>query len=311
MQEQSVIEILMATYNGAAFLGEQVDSILAQTDGGWHLTISDDGSEDNTADLIDAYVKKYPQKIARYCSGKRFGNAKDHFLHLMKEVSGAQWMLLCDQDDVWLPNKTEQFRKAIRKAEAQYGKDRPLLIFCDQIPADENLKPLDDSLAHYQKQYTKSFDFRSILMQNVVTGGAMAVNRPLVKMAGAYEKSTRMLMHDWWMAAVAARFGKIVYIDEPLGYYRQHENNAVGAKHVGSASYFRSKLASLKEVRATITRKKSQAELFRRTYKDRLNAGDRAFLQGFTKSRSGLFFYLKYGKLIHGLERKLGMMLLG
>lgn len=310
MQEQSVIEILMATYNGAAFLKEQLDSILAQTDGGWHLTVSDDGSDDGTAELIDAYVKNYPQKISRHRFESRFGNARDHFLHLMKETT-ASWMLFCDQDDVWLTNKVGAFRGAIEQAEKEYGADRPMLVFSDQIPANENLKPLDGSLAHYQKLYTKRFDFRSILMQNVVTGGAMAVNRPLVRTASAYEKSTRMIMHDWWMAAVAARFGKVIFINEPLGYYRQHRNNAVGAKHVGSASYVRSKIASLKEVRESIERKKSQAELFRRTYRSRLSDSDRAFLQGFTKSRSGMLFYLKYGRLIHGIERRIGMMLLG
>lgn len=306
-----MIEILMATYNGASFLREQLDSILAQTDTGWHLTVSDDGSEDGTEEIIDSYAERYPDKITRYHAGRRFGNARDHFLHLMKEACTAEWMLFCDQDDVWFPNKVETIRKAIREAEGEYGADKPLLVFSDQVPADEKLKPLSDSLVRYQKMYTERFDYRSLLMQNAVTGGAMAANRPLVKLAGESRKNSSMIMHDWWMAAVAARFGRIVFIREPLGYYRQHGGNAVGAKHLGSAGYIRNRLGSLKDVRETIVKKKTQAVLFRATYKERLNDGDRKFLSGFTKRRSGVFFYLKYRKLLHGFERKLGMMILG
>ena len=178
-----MIEILMATYNGASFLREQLDSILAQTDTGWHLTVSDDGSEDGTEEIIDSYAERYPDKIIRYHAGRRFGNARDHFLHLMKEACTAEWMLFCDQDDVWFPNKVETIRKAIREAEGEYGADKPLLVFSDQVPADEKLKPLSDSLVRYQKLYTERFDYRSLLMQNAVTGGAMAANRPLVKLA--------------------------------------------------------------------------------------------------------------------------------
>ena len=57
------IEILMAAYNGAPYIGGQIDSILCQTDKNWHLTISDDGSTDNTDAVIDEYVRRYPDKV--------------------------------------------------------------------------------------------------------------------------------------------------------------------------------------------------------------------------------------------------------
>lgn len=73
------IEILLASYNGEAYIREQIDSILAQSDHRWHLTVSDDGSTDQTATILDEYTSRYPDKITRICSGKRFGNARDHF----------------------------------------------------------------------------------------------------------------------------------------------------------------------------------------------------------------------------------------
>ncbi|MBR5111388.1 MAG: glycosyltransferase family 2 protein [Clostridia bacterium] len=304
------VEILMATYNGSLFLREQMDSILNQTDGNWHLTVSDDGSDDGTQDIIADYARRFPEKITWHQAGKRFGNARDHFFHLMKQCSAA-WMLCCDQDDTWYPNKVEKTRDAIRTAERQYGSGQPLLVFSDQVPTDAQLCPLAPSLMRYQKQYFKSFDFRSILMQNVVTGGAMGINRALVELAGQCADVSQIIMHDWWMAAVAARFGKIIYIDEPLGTYRQHGNNAEGAKHVGSLSYAYGRIRKLQGVRDAIRNKKRQAAVFQKTYQADLTPDDAAFLAGFGKKRSGFSFYWKYRKLLYGKVRKAGMALLG
>ena len=211
------VEILMAVYNGEAYLRAQLDSILGQSDGRWHLTVSDDGSTDGSAAILDAYARRYPEKIVRYASGRRFGNARDHFFQLMARCE-AEHMLFCDQDDVWRPDKLAKTRKALLEAEARDGPDAPILVFSDQTPTDADLNPLADSLMRYQGQYFESFDYRSILMQNVVTGGAMAVNRALARLGERGATPDGVIMHDWWMAAVAARFGQIVYIDEPLGF---------------------------------------------------------------------------------------------
>ena len=305
-----MVEILMATYNGAAFLREQLDSVLNQDDGDWHLTVSDDGSDDGTAEIIEEYVTRFPTKISRHQSGRRFGNAKEHFLYLLRQ-SEAEWVFLCDQDDVWFPGKLRRMREAIREAEEAYGSNMPLLVFSDQIPTDARLRALDKSLMRYQKQYVKDFDYRSILLQNVVTGGAAAVNRKLISLALSCGDDTRMLMHDWWLAAVAARFGKIIFLNEALGYYRQHEGNAVGAKAVGSLAYFWKKITSPGAVRSSIRKKKEQARLFYQTYRGRLKETDAAFLRGFIKRRSGIQFYIKYRKLIHGAQRRAGFIILG
>lgn len=71
------IEILMAAYNSAPYIREQVDSILHQTDENWHLTLSDDGSTDGTDAILNEYSSRYPDKVKRVCSGMRFGGARD------------------------------------------------------------------------------------------------------------------------------------------------------------------------------------------------------------------------------------------
>ena len=296
----------MAVYNGEAYLRAQLDSILGQSDDRWHLTVSDDGSTDGSAAILDAYARRYPEKIARYASGRRFGNARDHFFYLMARCE-AEHMLFCDQDDVWRPDKLAKTRKALLEAEARYGPDTPILVFSDQTPTDADLNPLADSLMRYQGQYFESFDYRSILMQNVVTGGAMAVNRALARLGERGATPDGVIMHDWWMAA---RFGQIVYIDEPLGFYRQHGGNAVGAKGVDSAAYILDRLSRLGEVRAAILRKKAQAQAFETCFRERLGPEDFAFLRRFAKSHSGPVFFLEYRGLIHGRQRRAGMLLM-
>lgn len=311
MRETSQIaEILLAAYNGEKYICAQIDSILAQKDERWHLTISDDGSTDGTPSIIDEYVQRYPQRISRYCSGKRFGNARDHFFHLM-QVCDAPYMLFCDQDDVWYPQKVGKVLDAMIREERQHGKDMPVLAFTDQTPTDEQLRPLAPSLMRYQQQFFERFDYRSILMQNVVTGGAMGINRALADMAGHCGDSSQTIMHDWWLAVVAARFGQVVYIDEPLSDYRQHGSNSVGAKDVHSIDYIRSVMSNLAEMKRRVQAKKGQAAVFFQTFEKMLTQEDKLFLKGFIKKRSGAAFFIRYSGLIHGFSRLAGMILLG
>ena len=304
------IEILMAAYNGTPYIREQIDSILGQTDTNWHLTISDDGSTDGTDAIIDEYARQYPGRVQRVYSGRRFGGAKGHFFWLTEQCD-ADYIAYCDDDDTWRPDKLEKLQKAMRDAEERLGNDKPLLVFSDQTVTDDKLNKLAPSLMRYQKQYFEYFDYRSILLQNVVTGGAMMVNRALARLALRCVEPSQVIMHDWWMAAVAARFGEIVYIDEPLGAYRQHGHNSVGAKNVGSLAHILHKLGHTREIRRTLTDKKAQASVFDRTYVPMLEEADRAFLGQFARRRSGLVFYLKNRALVHGFFRLAGMIVLG
>lgn len=259
------IEVLMAVYNGSAYIREQIDSILNQTYENWHLTISDDGSTDGTDLIADEYAAKYPEQITRVYSGVRFGNARDHFMWLSENCT-SRYMLYSDQDDVFNPEKMSRLMDAMQNAERQWGRDLPILVFSDQTVVDEKLNVIEPSLMRCQKQAFDSFDYHALLIQNVVTGGAMMVNRPLCSLAVQCRSRERIIMHDWWMAATAARFGKVIYLDEPLSLYRQHGGNSVGAKRVGSAGYIAGMMGNLRGVREMILRKKSQAGVFEETY---------------------------------------------
>lgn len=307
---QPTVEILLAAYNGERFLREQLDSLLAQTWEQWHLTVSDDGSTDGTSAILDGYAAQYPDRIRRVRHEGRFGNARDHFFWLMKEC-GASYMMFCDQDDVWHPDKVEKTMRALLEAEDEAGTDTPVLVFTDLTPVDEKLRPIASSLMKMQKQYTDVIDYRALLMQNIVTGCATGINRALALLAGQCTDTSQVIMHDWWMAAVAARFGEIVYIDEPLSMYRQHGTNSIGAKNVGSAAHILRKLSHISEIQSTIRAKKAQAHMFEQTYLSLLSQEDLRFLHGYIKKRSGLGFYWRQRAQIHGLHRLAGMMLFG
>lgn len=309
-KNEAIVEILLAAYNGESFIREQLDSIVNQSDTRWHLTVSDDGSTDGTPRLLDEYVQRYPEKITRYFSGQRFGNARDHFFCLMRQCDAA-YMMFCDQDDVWYPDKVQEIMAAMLAAENQYGIQTPLLVFTDQTPTDAQLRPLAPSLMRYQKQYFKSFEYRSILMQNVVTGGAMAINRALALLGAQCVDTQNVIMHDWWLAVVAARFGRIIYLDEPMSDYRQHAGNSVGAKNVGGLFYMLFKLRHLQSLKETISEKKRQADVFKRTYAQGLSDEDQLFLCQMAKKRSGIGFYCQNRAYVHGFFRLVGMMMLG
>lgn len=302
------IEILMATYNGEKYLREQIDSILNQTDKDWHLTISDDGSTDNTPEIIKEYQKQYPERIDFTHSGKRFGNARDHFFWMMEHCN-AEWVMFSDQDDVFFPEKIQTFRQKIQNEDIKVKE--PVLVFSDQTVTDSNANLLSHSLMDYQKQSKKVFDYRCLIFQNVVTGGALMASNGLVKLALQCTDVSKVIMHDWWLAIVAARFGRLIYVDKPLSTYRQHEDNSVGAKRVDSFSYTAHMLLDLKGVSSHIQLKKGQSGTFLNTYKQMLNTEDYKFLKRFAKNKSGAFFYWNNRKLINGKQRLFGLMILG
>ena len=118
-------------------------------------------------------------------------------------------------------------------------------------------------------------------------------------------------MHDWWLAVVAAKFGEVRYIDEPLSDYRQHGTNSVGAKDVRSIHYVRYVLTNLAEMKRRVRGKKKQAKVFLQTYGEKLTKEDKAFLHGFAKERSGAFFFIRHCNLINGISRLIGLIFLG
>lgn len=220
------IAILLATYNGEQYLQEQIDSLFAQTFLDWHLYVHDDGSKDNTVNIVKDYSEKFPHKVTLMDYPPQGGACKN-FLSMLEHVDSKYYMF-CDQDDIWLPNKIEiEHREILRNEIIAPG--IPIMINTDLTIIDEKQNVLHNSLRSYQDIYPSFIkQFKDLSALSSCTGSTMLFNKKAKdSVKHPYQNA---LMHDQWVAlCVLAAKGKIIYMPESTVLYRQHDNNVLGA----------------------------------------------------------------------------------
>jgi len=252
------ITVLLATYNGSKYIGQMIDSVLAQDYADFHLILSDDGSKDDTARILEEYACAHPDKITHYRSGMRFGNAQDHFMHLLQQFHNTPYIMFCDQDDYWHPDK---MRKTLGKMKEIEKSDLPAMVHTDLQVVDGELKLMDPSFMHFSKLQGDRLALNQLLVHNVVTGCTMMLNRELAELACNHLPQGEILMHDWWLALIAAAMGTTGYLNEATIDYRQHGNNVVGAKNTRSAAYILKKIKN-DGIRTAMAQTYAQAKVF-------------------------------------------------
>lgn len=222
----NTIAILMATYNGEKYLGEQIDSILAQTCQDWHLYIHDDGSRDNTVPILKQYATGYSEKITILDYPSQ-GGACYNFLSMLQQVD-AKYYMFCDQDDVWLKDKVTVSLDYMKRAEEQH-QGKPIIVFTDLAVTDESLKIINPSFWQEICLYPDFItDFDHLAASTAVTGCAMLFNQ-LAKDTIVFP-ATYATMHDAWITACVLKNGGVIQpIKQQMVYYRQHEANCIGA----------------------------------------------------------------------------------
>lgn len=274
-------EILLSTYNGAKFLPELLCSLDAQTDQGWTLLARDDGSTDETVSILNEWGKKRPDKVRWLRDGMGRLGAVNSFAALLA-ASEADYFLLCDQDDVWLPEKIARLKNKIRAMEEEFGRNIPFLVHTDMIVVDRELQSVAKSFWAHERIAVPSLEapWRTLALQNVVTGCAMIGNAPL--RAAAVPLPPEAVVHDWWLALTAACLGKIIRDPEPSVLYRQHGANSLGAVSWAPKSALAWLLTEpsglLNQARLSIRRSRTQAHVFARRYVQRLNTDVHSFL---------------------------------
>lgn len=225
-EQECPVDILLATYNGGAYLSELIDSLRAQTYSSWRILFSDDGSNDETLSLLSSYMAG-ALNIADVSSLEKKRSSKNNFLYLLGR-STAPYAIFCDQDDVWLPNKLEESVKRMKELEARWGTDVPLLVYSDSKVVDKNLNMVSESFVASLSFSPVSITLPQILVSNVVQGCTMLMNRPLVSVALSLLNKSEFPFHDHLVAAVAFSTGYVSFIEKPLMLYRQHGDNTVG-----------------------------------------------------------------------------------
>lgn len=227
-----MIKILMATYNGEKYISQQIDSILNQTFGDWKIFIQDDCSTDNTVNIIEDYVKRFPNKIFFHINDTPSGSSSNNFFSLIKKQvddgGENEYLMLCDQDDIWEKDKIESLIDLIKKEENIVGKNFPLLVHSNVCVVDENLNKLLIEMPNKAPSECGIYSKKQILLDNVVTGCTVLFNGALLKKITKFPD--KCVMHDYWLAFIAIFFGKILFCEKSTVLYRQHSNNVMGAK---------------------------------------------------------------------------------
>jgi glycosyltransferase involved in cell wall biosynthesis len=222
------VDVLLATYNGGRFLRELLESVVRQTHADWRLIVRDDGSKDNTVDVVNEYAGKLPSKVTLVEDDAGHCGACLSFARLI-EHSTSDYIMFCDQDDVWLPGKIKLTLGKMLEMEKQHGKGAPLLVHTDLKVVDRGLNPVSDSFWEYQYlDPEKGRTLNRLLIQNAVTGCTVLINKALKSLCTGIPGEA--VMHDWWIALVAASFGEIGHVPEATILYRQHGRNDIGAR---------------------------------------------------------------------------------
>jgi len=274
----ATVDILLATYNGARHLPELLASLESQSHSNWRLLVRDDGSQDLTEDILEDFRRRHGDRVRRIVNaGENLGSCRN-FFHLL-EHSTADYIMFCDQDDVWLPDKVAHTMNKMQGLEKQYGIETPLLVHTNFRVVDGELHLIAESGHRYQHiDPYHGAGLSRLLLQNIVTGCTMMINRPLRTLAPGVP--TAALMHDHWLALVAATFGRIGYVADPTLLYRQHTANAVGAQQWNSA-YMWQLAGQLPKIRMALARNRLQAEAFYQRYSTTLCAEKRTLLEAF------------------------------
>ena len=220
--------ILMCSMNGEAYLTQQIESFIGQTDTAWSLTVSDDGSTDMTMSILDKYQAKLGIDRVSISHGPRRGFAAN-FLTLACKSGGAEYYAYSDQDDIWSPEKNALALKWLSGV-------RPgtPALYCARTE-------VVDAAAHhlgFSRIFTRTPSFANALAQNIAGGNTMVFNdaaRQLLERAGS---EIDVIAHDWWTYLVVSGCGGEVFYDPtPVLKYRQHGSNLIGANHTFLAPF--------------------------------------------------------------------------
>lgn len=242
-----MISVAMCTYNGEKFLSEQLNSFAEQTVLPDELVIFDDASQDNTIDILTTFTEHAPFVVRIHRNSSSVGVIKNFALAI--EACKGDYILLSDQDDVWLPDKIEVTLKKMLAVEEEHGKLCPVCVHTDLTVVDERLNVLANSFLTNQGLYhcyTKKEQLSVLPVQNFVTGCTVMLNRALKEKAMPFPKN--IVMHDYWLALVAACVGRLEFVNMQTIKYRQHGKNTVGAKKYLSIN----SLLSIADYRVTL-----------------------------------------------------------
>lgn len=220
------LSIALCTYNGEAYLAEQLGSIAAQRRLPDELIVCDDRSNDGTLGILDAFARNSSFPVHIHENAANVGSNKNFEKAIL--LCTGDIIALADQDDFWLPEKLS------RIADAFDGNPHAGVVFSNAAVVDRNLNPLGITLwerFEFTRKRKRQFDsgnaWRVLLDRQMVTGATMAFRKGFTDKIVPFPSSW---IHDAWIAFIMSLCAEMVYIDEPLVQYREHPGQQLGAR---------------------------------------------------------------------------------
>jgi len=219
-EKRNKLSVALCTYNGELYLKRQLDSILNQTYPIDEIIIVDDCSSDSTRSILNDYKEKF-SSIKLFFNEENLG-PNGAFKYAISLASN-EFIALSDQDDIWFENKVELQMTGILK-NGHHLEKKPILSFHDLCLIDENDRITDNSFWKVHKFMPESFTFKKLLISNIVTGCTCVINKSMRDELVKCDMQN-IIMHDYLIALIGYGFGTVIYISEPLMYYRSHSSS--------------------------------------------------------------------------------------
>lgn len=227
----SHVHIVCSARDAGPWLGEMLASLAAQTHRDWELAIRDDGSADDTWEVIETWRQREP-RITHAVRGRTSVGTAAGFGGLLTDLpASAQVIATADADDVWLPDKLELSLAALRR-QPDAG-TTPILVHTDLRPVDTNLQVLAESFWRHVRIDPACSSPRLVAIQNVAVGPTQMFNGHLLDAARTIP--IEATCQDWWIALVASAIGRLVAVDRQTVLYRRHGSNDSAARAHGLA----------------------------------------------------------------------------
>lgn len=269
-----LVAILLCTYNGARFLEEQLDSILTQEYDNFNVWVSDDGSTDQTLDILRQYRTSCRNNKFHITRGPKEGFAANFLSLTCNRDIHADFFAFADQDDIW---QTDKLSQALSQLQAIPAAVPALYCARTQLIDEANNK------TGYSPLYKRRPSFNNALVQSLASGNTMVMNkaaRDILCTIGP----VNIASHDWWAYIMVNGVGGVVLYDtQPRVLYRQHDQNVLGAPPGWRASRKRINLlleGRFKKWNDINIQALQQAREF-------LTPENKAMLDAFSKARSG------------------------
>lgn len=306
----SLIHIVLATYNGERFIREQLDSILEGTMDDFSIEVCDDGSADRTLEIVREYAEKY-ECIRIHENEKNLGYARN-FIEGIKR-SRSPYIMLCDQDDIWKPDKITRTLEAMKtlEQECRHGEEYPLLVFTDAMNYEDGTGRELGSFHQNSRLNVEKTDPAHLLMENKCIGCTVMVNAAVVPYLETVPEEIRV--HDWWLALICSCFGKIHYLPETTLQYRQHHGNMIGGS--GFFAYMKNRILNLRKQRVALEQTFVQGKAFYLLFRDRLGEKEKETVQAFSRMEEAgplrrRWYVVRFGFCKSGLMRNVALFLI-